>query len=598
MQIRVSLKTLKAHAPNLIPDWMKNREITDTNNSYTDVTDAHLLAPALIEKFRKATLAEQAATPPLVGCTSAMETIRKVVRFQAQPDVKTRFVTDLDDMLPSLKELIQETSPERHWVYREMVDGHIVPAYVSNIIKVPYRRDEPAYIKMELVWMEGGKRRKMSVHFHRSDVSSLLNDDAAIGTGNTADAEDIFSQDLDDDDDAKKPTKARKVKRSLIQILTGKGLLVETPELLAEYKATMPRYFKFTGKQGICMKGSGDGIYMKREKSYGADNFTVTCMSMERDGVSGELVLDDTNAEEVKFRSGIDFWHFDHNDNDFDISKFWTTGKVTLPFQPYLLCFDLTKHQHVWVHADALEAKAFEKDILKKLVLPKREKAFLTLLINSAGVKMNDIIKGKAGGIFILSEGPPGTGKTLTAEVYAEQMGKPLYSVQCSQLGVNPEEIEDRLKRVLDRAQRWGAILLLDEADVYIRTRGEDVDHNAIVGVMLRVIEYYNGLLFMTTNLHSIDDAIKSRATAHVLYKCPGAELLRQIWSVLSRQLEVNLKEADINELVESWPQIVGRDVKNLLKLTKLAIITGGEQPTAETVKMVSEFQDVGRKVA
>ena len=44
------------------------------------------------------------------------------------------------------------------------------------------------------------------------------------------------------------------------------------------------------------------------------------------------------------------------------------------------------------------------------------------------------------------------------------------------------------------RAQRWGAVMLIDEADVYIKRRDDDITMNAVVGVFLRVLEYFNGL--------------------------------------------------------------------------------------------------------
>ena len=47
-------------------------------------------------------------------------------------------------------------------------------------------------------------------------------------------------------------------------------------------------------------------------------------------------------------------------------------------------------------------------------------------------------------------------------------MQRPLYSVQCSQLGLEPADLERELLKIFTRAARWNAILLLDEADVYI----------------------------------------------------------------------------------------------------------------------------------
>jgi hypothetical protein len=55
--------------------------------------------------------------------------------------------------------------------------------------------------------------------------------------------------------------------------------------------------------------------------------------------------------------------------------------------------------------------------------------------------------------------------------------------------------------------------MLLDEADVFLAKRSrEDHGRNAIVSVFLRMLEYYKGILFLTTNrIGTFDEAFKSR---------------------------------------------------------------------------------------
>ena len=142
------------------------------------------------------------------------------------------------------------------------------------------------------------------------------------------------------------------------------------------------------------------------------------------------------------------------------------------------------------------------------------------------------------------------------------------------------------------------ALKALEEADVYIRERGTDVRHNAIVGVMLRVVEYYAGLLFMTTNLDGIDDAIKSRATAHMVYAIPGAAKLADIWRVLGAQFGLSLSSLDCLNLAAKWPRAVGRDVKNLCKLARLARHADGGAAGAEDVLRIAKFLDMAKKEA
>jgi AAA+ superfamily predicted ATPase len=162
--------------------------------------------------------------------------------------------------------------------------------------------------------------------------------------------------------------------------------------------------------------------------------------------------------------------------------------------------FDLDRHCFVRAHVDQVKDYVWDTNLGDKLILPHSHKEVIQILMETAKDQIDDIIRGKSGGTICICTGEPGTGKTLTAEVTSEVIKSPLYKVNCSQLGTNEEEIEKELSRVLSRASRWQALLLIDEADVYVRARENDIQQNAIVGVFLRVLEYYRGILFLTSN--------------------------------------------------------------------------------------------------
>jgi hypothetical protein len=269
-----------------------------------------------------------------------------------------------------------------------------------------------------------------------------------------------------------------------------------------------------------------------------------------------------------------------------------TMSSVQLPVHPFVNVFHLDEHIWLACHVDALTPYEFMGEkLMDKLVLPKSHKTLVKMLMNMSKMEIEDIIAGKKGGSFIMATGDPGTGKTLTAEVLSEAVKKPLYKVQCSQLGLDVETVEEKLKFVLNRASRWGSILLMDEADVYVRARGTDINQNAIVGVFLRTLEYYSGILFMTSNMETqIDDAIMSRATAHLQYDKPTKSNLRKIWEILSNQLGIDLSKNDIDELIESYPNLVGRDVKALLKLAKMYSTDMGEPCNFDLIQTISGF--------
>lgn len=51
-----------------------------------------------------------------------------------------------------------------------------------------------------------------------------------------------------------------------------------------------------------------------------------------------------------------------------------------------------------------------------------------------------------------------------------------------SDIGVSPDVIESRLTRQFKRARRWGAVLVIDEADVFMERRSvADLTRNSLV---------------------------------------------------------------------------------------------------------------------
>ena len=98
-----------------------------------------------------------------------------------------------------------------------------------------------------------------------------------------------------------------------------------------------------------------------------------------------------------------------------------------------------------------------------------------------------DIIRGKGKGLIILLHGVPGVGKTSTAECVAAQTRRPLFPITCGDIGSTAEVVERRLNKYFDMAHKWGCVLLLDEADVFLarREKGGDLQRNGIVSGML-----------------------------------------------------------------------------------------------------------------
>ncbi|EED41573.1 ATP-dependent Zn protease, partial [Enterocytozoon bieneusi H348] len=76
-------------------------------------------------------------------------------------------------------------------------------------------------------------------------------------------------------------------------------------------------------------------------------------------------------------------------------------------------------------------------------------------------------------------------------ESIAENTHRPLYALTCGELGTDPVETDQILRRIFIRAKSWNAILLLDEADVFLAKRERnDLQRNAFVSSMLLPLSY------------------------------------------------------------------------------------------------------------
>ncbi|KAK6949515.1 hypothetical protein Daesc_009597 [Daldinia eschscholtzii] len=167
------------------------------------------------------------------------------------------------------------------------------------------------------------------------------------------------------------------------------------------------------------------------------------------------------------------------------------------------------------------------KTVFDQLVLPGKHKDMILSLVTqhfrdkeSSHNDQSDIVRGKGKGLILLLHGAPGVGKTTTAEGVAEKFKKPLFQLTCGDLGTTAKDVESALETNFALASRWGCILLLDEADVFLAQRTkEDFQRNGLVAVFLRVLEYYAGILFLTTNrVGDFDEAFASRIHISLYY--------------------------------------------------------------------------------
>jgi SpoVK/Ycf46/Vps4 family AAA+-type ATPase len=190
-----------------------------------------------------------------------------------------------------------------------------------------------------------------------------------------------------------------------------------------------------------------------------------------------------------------------------------------------------------------------------------------------------DNFRGKGRGLIFLLHGPPGVGKTLLAECLSEEQQRPLYRVS---LGNLTEYDESRIDNLFRQAHVWNAILLIDEAEVILAERTmENMKQSAWVAVFLRKIEYFEGILFLTTNqIHFIDQAFESRVTVGIRFPTMDKEQRIDVWQKL---LEPTKKLWGNDALVgkeklSGWAhhELNGRHIHNVIS-SALLLRQGGD---------------------
>lgn len=407
------------------------------------------------------------------------------------------------------------------------------------------------------------------------------------------------------------------VGRTVAEILAHRGYLKESAELLRAYDESTERYFAWRADYGRQFSACGTGFYAEdptashrttdwtRKETVVLSTTGNAARVVNDEEILGQRVTGFEGSGDILrayLRKAAKSMRYDEKvESRMEASnEAIPKGMFTeLPVHGYILMFHLELHHHLWVHVEDMEPYIYQPELKEKLILPREQTDLIDILTAEMDVLMDDIVAGKSGGTTVLCAGPAGVGKTLTAEVYSEIIKRPLYRVHSGQLGLNVGEMEKALKETLTRAQRWGAVMLIDEADVYIKRRDDNIAANAVVGVFLRVLEYFNGLLFLTTNrVDDIDEAIISRCIAMIRYHPPEESDRRRIWQVMTRQFELDVDEALLEMLVTGFPEATGRDIKGLAKLVAKFCQHKQLPPNLEAFERCAMFRGMELRIA
>ncbi|CAM1511017.1 Fc.00g085300.m01.CDS01 [Cosmosporella sp. VM-42] len=243
---------------------------------------------------------------------------------------------------------------------------------------------------------------------------------------------------------------------------------------------------------------------------------------------------------------------------------------------------DIKWNEKAW---DSLVLEDGTKDLIKALVESRKYHAAATI---------DDVIQGKGKGLVTVLHGPPGTGKTLTAEGISELLKCPLYMASAGELGTDSRFLETELQKILDICHTWGAILLLDEADVFLEKRNmHDIHRNALVSIFLRQLEYFQGILFLTTNrVETFDEAFQSRIHIALRYDNLDAKAKRTIFKMFLDKVralgKIEVQPLTENDLVAlSKQDLNGREIKNVVGSAQDLAVNKGEALSMRHIQQV-----------
>jgi hypothetical protein len=568
--------------------------------------------------------------------------------YQAARDPSKLLVKSVREFSALFKSYMQENFI-KGWLFQRAEHGALTPYLVKSVEYTPPAKYQVERVLIQMLYCQVDGQEHASntglgfgtlINTFKAMNQELAEQRAKEMEDAERELAEADEEDSEDEDDRK--TRSAELKRlrakldSLRQlpdgvpmdkILAQLGFYKETHELHAAYEKQTDRFMKVVRLYGSQLRVRGIGQLVSSDDDSGWGYRGWGDQSMLVDGRASRAIMDTrpmqdlgeesygkrrkkrANEEEEDEVVDIDSLQKDdffpgkaaNECNVFDPRQA-TNEMFTIPLHLELKIFHLEKHRFYRVHVVNLVPYKYKPEMAEMLILPSKVDRVAKMLMASEADEAEDIVEGKSQGKMITCVGDPGLGKTLLAEVLSEAIEKPLYKIQAAQLGLDPETLETKLRTLLHRAERWDCVLMVDEANAYIHDRGVDVTQNAIVGVFLRLLEYFRGTIILTTNQTNadgtdmdIDDAILSRSNAVIHFELPTEEEALKIWRVQRKLLKAEVSDEVVAKAVKHF-RYSGRSIRQLLRLAwGLAKFEKKDKVTFDMLKEAAEFIPISR---
>lgn len=145
--------------------------------------------------------------------------------------------------------------------------------------------------------------------------------------------------------------------------------------------------------------------------------------------------------------------------------------------------------------------------------------------------------------------GPPGCGKTLCAEVFAAELGLPLFVVKLDRLiSSYLGETATNIRKIFEFARKQPCVLLLDEFDALARSREDVAEHNELRRVVNSLLVFIDrivpkGFLVAATNLEqTLDNAIWRRFDEVLWFEVPDRAMVATFLELKFRNTPVSFE--------------------------------------------------------
>lgn len=196
-------------------------------------------------------------------------------------------------------------------------------------------------------------------------------------------------------------------------------------------------------------------------------------------------------------------------------------------------------------------------------------------LIGAGGILRKVIEQGSIPSMILW--GPPGVGKTTIANIIANEVKKPFYTLSAVSAGVKD------VREVIEKAKHRGkSILFIDEIHRFNKSQ-----QDALLGAVEKGIITLIGATTENPSFE-VNSALLSRCQVYVLHALSEKDLLKLVNDASTRDSELKKRHIQIEEHAALF-QLSGGDARKVLNLLELVVESSDQEDVVVTNELVTQ---------